>query len=426
MTDTRLSASQSRALAKIVSLARAHSLSAPAITEALSKAKAAENDNTAPAPGGGFLTALLGYLGGALIVSGLFIYASMAWDDLGSFPRVLLSLGSGLVAFYVGCLMQKEGQTQKASMPLWVLSALLVPTGLSVFLNEYMPGDDPILGGVVIFGSCTALYGTAFAQFRKTSLAFLTAVFGLMFIGTFYEYAGLNTPIMWLGTGISILIAGIETHRSRYAESSFFPLIVGATAITASSYYYLGNTSAEGAMAALLLGLIALGYKLQSRSLITLSTIFFAVLICKYNMFGWGYREDTALKLTALITGLSMMAMAEWLKTQSRLVPLWNFFGSSLFFSAAMGILYLSAFDIIFPILPAAMLMVSMKLHSRALLLSSILALLSFISYYTAEYFANTVGWPIALMLMGFAMIGLCTMALRMNNRIKAGTAAQA
>lgn len=427
MTDTKLSASQVRALAKIVSLAGTHGLSGPAIAEAIHKAKA-ENDNAPAAQSGGFLTALLGTLGGALIVSGLFIYAGMMWDDLGSFPRVVLSLGSGLAAFYAGCLLQRQAHTAKASLPLWLLAGLLVPTGLFVALDEYAPGDDAVLGGMIVFGACTALFGAAFAQFHKTSLAFLAGIFALMFIGTFYEYAGLNTPIMWLGTGASILIAGFEARRSRYAEIAFFPLIVGATALSSSAYYYLGNTDGEGIMAALLLGLIALGYKLESRSLISLCTIFFGVLVCKYTGFSWGYRDDIALKLTALVTGISMMSMAQWLKqqTENGLVPLWNFFGSSLFFGAAMGILYLTPFDIIFPIIPAFMLLVSMKLASRALLLSSILALLSFISYYTAEYFADTVGWPIALMLTGFAMIGLCAMALKMNTKIKAGASAQA
>lgn len=416
-----LSKMRQRALAKILQIATTHSLSAEDIAGAMAAQKAAPEKQ----PGSGsFLTALLGYLGGVLILSGLFIYAGMMWDDLGSFPRVLLSLGSGIVAFYAGVSLQKNDKTSKASLHLWLLSAILIPTGLFVTLSEYAPGEDPILGGVMVFGMTTALYGFSFRQFDKTSLLFPTILFCLMFIGTFFEYAGLNTPLMWLATGGSFMIMGVKTHLARYAEISPLPLLIGFTAITSSVYYYLGNTSGEGLIAAATLAMIFLGYKIESRALVALSTAFFVCLITKYNSFNWGYRDSDLLRLTALATGISMLFAAHWIKkeTESRLSPLWNFFGSSLLFSACMGILYLSPFDILFPIVPAFMLIISMKLGSRALLLSSILALLSFISYYTAQYFANKVGWPIALMVMGMVMIFLCSLALKMNTTIKART----
>ena len=90
-------------------------------------------------------------------------------------------------------------------------------------------------------------------------------------------------------------------------------------------------------------------------------------------------------------------------------------------FSSFMGLLYKTSADVLFPAIPAFVLYISMKLQSRALLLSSILALLSFIGYYSAEYFSNVVGWPIALMIMGMALIGLCVFALKMNKSMKQG-----
>lgn len=427
MTVPLLSPAQQRALDDIVRIAHAHQLGKDEVAEALTCARQQDVPAKDRPAGNGFLTALLGYLGGALMVSGLFIYASMIWDDIGSLPRVLLSLGSGLIAFYAGVLVQKEEKTRKASLPLWILSALLIPTGLFVFLHEYAPGDDPVLGGVIVFGLTMTLYALAFREFGKSSLLFLTILFGLMFIGTFYEHAGLNTPLMWLATGASFLTAGVEAARSpRYAEIAFLPLAVGSTALVSSAYYYLGNTDAEGIMAALILGLIFLGYRLENRLMITLCTIFFIVLIGKHGWFSWGYLDSDILRLTAAVTGIAMIFTGHWLHTHtaSRLVPLWHFFGSSLLFSACMGLLYLTPFDVLFPIAPGLVLLLSLKLSSRALLLSSILALLSFIGYYTAEYFADTVGWPLALMVTGMAMIGLCALALKMNGRIKARAAA--
>lgn len=417
------SPTQQRALDDIVRTARAHRLDAADIAAALQQQDAPPS----PRAGSNFLTALLGYLGGALIVSGLFIYMAMIWDDIGSLPRVVLSLGAGLIAFYAGIFLQKDEKTQKASLPLWVLSALLIPTGLFVALHEYAPGDDAILGGVIVFGMTMLLYALAFREYGRSSLLLLTIIFGLMFIGTFYEHAGINVPLIWLATGASFLIAGIRAAQARpYADIAFVPLAIGATAIASAAYYHIGNTYAEGVMAALLMALVFLSYKLESRGLITLTTIFFLALISKYNWFSWGYRESDILRLTAAATGVAMIFMAHWLRmrTASRLVPAWYFLGSGLLFSACMGILYRTPFDVLFPVVPALVLLLSLKLSSRALLLSSILALLSFIGYYTAEYFAGTVGWPIALMVTGMTMIGLCALALKMNVRIKARSGA--
>jgi hypothetical protein len=45
------------------------------------------------------------------------------------------------------------------------------------------------------------------------------------------------------------------------------------------------------------------------------------------------------------------------------------------------------------------------------------LSMLSYIGYYTAEHFANTVGWPIALVIVGIALIGVSSLAVRLNNK---------
>jgi len=50
-------------------------------------------------------------------------------------------------------------------------------------------------------------------------------------------------------------------------------------------------------------------------------------------------------------------------------------------------------------------------------LLVGTLAMLIYIGYYTAEHFANTVGWPIALVIIGIALIGLSALAVRLNNQ---------
>ena len=43
--------------------------------------------------------------------------------------------------------------------------------------------------------------------------------------------------------------------------------------------------------------------------------------------------------------------------------------------------------------------------------------MLAHIGYYKAKHFANTLGWPIALVVIGAALIGSSYLAIKLNNK---------
>ena len=71
--------------------------------------------------------------------------------------------------------------------------------------------------------------------------------------------------------------------------------------------------------------------------------------------------------------------------------------------------------DVLFIGLSCLFMYASTALHSRALLFTSCTALLSYIAYFTAENFVDSLGWPIALICLGFVFIGISSLALRIN-----------
>jgi hypothetical protein len=64
------------------------------------------------------------------------------------------------------------------------------------------------------------------------------------------------------------------------------------------------------------------------------------------------------------------------------------------------------------------MLYACVVLQSRALLLTTVIAMLSFIGYYTAQHFVDSLGWPVTLVLMGVAFIGVSTLAIKVKRQI--------
>lgn len=53
--------------------------------------------------------------------------------------------------------------------------------------------------------------------------------------------------------------------------------------------------------------------------------------------------------------------------------------------------------------------------QSRSLLVVGIVSMLCYLAYYTNEYFADMVSWPVALIVLGLAMVGLSGYAVKLG-----------
>lgn len=150
------------------------------------------------------------------------------------------------------------------------------------------------------------------------------------------------------------------------------------------------------------------------------STLLFLLLIYASSWFATafdllGLDED----YNALAVGsfLTLVTYAISRSPHRAIAGFWYFIGSGLLLAASFEILENTAFDVAFLGLACFLMFVSLVVRSRALLLNGTLGVLFFLGYYTSEYFADTVGWPLALLVMGFVLIGMSKLALTLNQR---------
>lgn len=126
--------------------------------------------------------------------------------------------------------------------------------------------------------------------------------------------------------------------------------------------------------------------------------------------------------MLGITLGLSIMAVA-WAidKTVHRAIaPFYYFIGSLGFLWSVFEVVEgIPVIDLIFLPVTIVMMLVSTRMHSRTLLLVSTFALLGFLGYFTEEYFADVTGWPIALIIMGFMLIGVSAYAIRLGQNMK-------
>ena len=60
-------------------------------------------------------------------------------------------------------------------------------------------------------------------------------------------------------------------------------------------------------------------------------------------------------------------------------------------------------------------------LRTRTLLFVSTIAILAYTGWYTGEHFADSVGWPLALIAFGLLMIGVSALAVRIDRQFVRG-----
>ena len=125
--------------------------------------------------------------------------------------------------------------------------------------------------------------------------------------------------------------------------------------------------------------------------------------------------------------GMSLsVLMVAWSIDRSIHKPIaafWYFIGGLGLIWSVYDIVDHSPSDIVLLPVSIFMMWVSVRMHSRTLLLVGTFGLLGFLTYYTDEYFKDVTGWPIALMLMGLLLIGISYTAVQLSHKIKRDTA---
>ena len=300
------------ALQDIVALIKHNQITLDEISAAISMPAA-----IAKKPSSGMLSKLLGYIGGIFVFAGIGVFISMYWGDFGSAARVIVTLGTGLVAFFMAITCLHDRKYERAATPLFLISSFLQPTGILVMLQEYSSGGN-----------------------YRHGILFMAAYMLIQQSATFWE------------KGLTVLV-----------------------------------------FSAILFGTIFFGYLFDL----------------------WDFNE----KLIGIIIGSSLLCIAYALNRSKHLAiaPFWYFVGSALLLWSVFDAVKNTPFELIYLGLSALIIFLSTYVRSRTLLLVGTLSMLGYIGYFTAKHFANTVGWPVALVIIGIALIAMSSLAIRLNNK---------
>jgi hypothetical protein len=315
---------------------------------------------------------LLTYLGAIFILAGISTYIGMFWNRMGSVMRIVVTLGVGYTLLIVLISALHEKKYPKLILPLALATAIMLTSGWFVFIHEVFPhGENWRLAVLAVFGLMALHQGVLFRKYELTVLAFT----GLFFV---YGFLQVGLDILDIPAGFSAIILGAS-------------LFLVATELEKSPHRSLAEFA-------------------------------FLIAVCWFN---GGLFDRVAIAAAtnwaALLTGVCVMSAAygfDKAQQQPRLAGLGYLVGSILAYTGLFDLVHKTPFELLYFAVTAAMLYACVVLQSRALLLTTVIAMLSYIGYFTTRHFVDSLGWPISLVLMGVAFIAVSTLAIRVKRQI--------
>lgn len=267
------------------------------------------------------------------------------------------------------------------------------------------------------------------------SSGILSKLFG--YIGGIFVFAGVGVfismywsdfdsaarVIVTLGIGFTAFLMGVFCLGDQRYERAATPLILISLVLQPMGIFVMLDEYASGGdprhgllfMAAFMLiqqGMTFIARRLTVMAFATLvfASIFLITLFDLWQMDG---------KLVGIVMGISLICVAYALgrSRHQAIAPFWYLVGSLSLLISVFDAVKRGPFELFYLGLSAFVIFLSTTVRSGVLMLVGTLSMLGYIGYFTAEHFANTLGWPVALVIIGIALIGISAMAVKLNNK---------
>jgi len=344
----------------------------PAEIETAFRERASVSESPVRRSKGDIAKTLFAYLGAIFILAGVGTYIAMFWNSMGGVMRVSVTLGVGYILFIVLVSALHENKFPKLILPLTLACVFMMTGGWFVFVHEVFPSGQNWRAAVLfVFGVMAVHQGVLFAKYQRTVLAFTTLFFIYGFLDVGFDMLGVSLGFVAIILGASVFLVG--------------------TALEKTPHRVLAEP-------ALLIGIAWMNSGLFDR-------------IADYTSGNWA----------SLMTGLCVSFAAYGMHKADRyprLIALGYFVGSIMAYAGLFDLVQNTSVELLYLAVTAAVLYACVVLQSRALLLTTVIAMLSFIGYFSGEYFADSLGWPVTLVLMGVAFLGVGAVAIKVKQRI--------
>lgn len=269
----------------------------------------------------------------------------------------------------------------------------------------------------------TASSGVLSKLFGYIGGTFVFAGIGVFISMYWSDFDSAARVIVTLGIGFAVYVMSVIClNDPRYARAAT-PLILISLVLQPMGIFVMLDEYASGGdprygvlfMAAFMLIQQGMTFVAKRLTVMAFAAVLFATIFLVTLFDLWEMDHD----LVGIVMGISLMCVAYALGRSSHLAiaPFWYLVGSLSLLISIFDLVKRSPFELLYLGVSAFVIYLSTVFRSRVLMLVGTLSMLCYIGYFTAEHFANTLGWPIALVIIGVAFIGISAMAIKLNNK---------
>ena len=258
-----------------------------------------------------------------------------------------------------------------------------------------------------------------------TGGTFVFAGLGLLVSMIWPDIGAVQRVIITLGPGLAAYVLGIICHKDARFEKAATPLFLVAAFMQPMGLFvfldeFVPKAGDPELAAAVVFAVVAVQQgmaflQLRRASLLFLSLIFWLSFLG--TALAW---LDAVEELIAIAVGLSalLLAHAATMRGYRAITPFWYFIGAACLLAGVFGAVEGGPLEIAYLGINGFLVFLSIRLASRSLLVISVVGLIAYLSYFTYEYFADVIGWPIAMIVMGLVLIGLSAYAFKLGQGI--------
>jgi hypothetical protein len=257
-------------------------------------------------------------------------------------------------------------------------------------------------------------------------LSYLGGTFVFAGIGIFIalQWDYLNPAarvVVTLGPGISALGLALLAAREERSSKATTPLLLVAAAVEPTGMFVAFKefgTGGDWRWASLITSAtMALQFGAVFASLRRSTPLLLVVIFA--TSFWWTAFDllNVHEKVIALLIGGSLLLAAVGIDRSGHesITPVIYFCGAICFLYGFFDSVKRTPFEIMFLAIAAGFVYLATMLKKRTLLFVATLAILAYVGYFTGEHFADSVGWPLALIGFGMFMIALSALAVRID-----------
>ena len=254
-------------------------------------------------------------------------------------------------------------------------------------------------------------------------LGYIGGIFVFAGIGVFIsmywdDFASAARVIVTLGVGLMAFIMGLVCLSDKRYDKAVTPLFIISSILQPMGIlvmlqeYSSGGDARHGLIFMSAYMLIQQGALFWAKrlSVLAFSAILFGCILIANLLDVWNWDGE----MIGMIIGVSLICIAYALQKSKNLAiaPFWYFVGGIILMWSVFEVVKNTPLELLYLGLSVLIIFISTHVRSRALLGVGTLAMLLYIGYYTAKHFANTLGWPIALVIIGIALINISSLAV--------------